>query len=567
MTNGSPKKSSAANRTLARANAAFLWRQAWRTGRGKLLVVMVAAVVAGLCAVPQAWLLSGLLDQVLTARDTVGVAMLWPVVLIMILRSVCLYISESRAAAVAAGVRVHLRHRLFGNMLELGPVALARHNTAELAMTLVERIEGLEGYLARYIPQVGVVMVTLPCIILTVVWISPWVAGVLLGAGLLAPVIMAVVGVLAQRASRRQYDQLGRLSHAFHDRLAHLELLRVFGAVERETAHLQTVADTFRRRTMRVLRLAFLSSTSLELLGALAVAGTAIHLMHTELPRHQALFALLLVPDFFAPLRALLAGYHDRATALAAVEGIRPLLEAPVLSPAPSFLRTLLEPLVPPSVDVQNVTVTYPDRTIPAVRNLSFHVSPGEFLGLTGPSGSGKSTVLSLLLGFLRPDSGLIALGTHPLEALDPEQRAGLFAWVGQRSRLFHGTLQDNIRFGARHTTRAQVQHAAEQAGLGPLVAQLPEGLDTLVGEYGFGLSGGQAQRVALARAFLRQAPILLLDEPTAGLDRETAQALMDTIRTLAQQRTVLMASHDPIALGAAERIVVLTEGGSSCAP
>ncbi len=559
------RTSSRPDLAVSRSHARFLWRQAWQAGRGRLLVAMGAAAVAGLCAVPQAWLLAGLLENVL-ARTPLTLGMLLPVLALMLVRSACLYMGESRAAAVSAGVRVYLRHKLFGNLLELGPVALAHHTTGELAMTLVERIEGLDGYVARYIPQFGTVLVTLPCVLLAVVWISPWVAGILLGAGLLAPLLMAVVGILAQRASRRQYDQLGRLSHAFHDRLRHLELLRVFGAVARETAHLQEVADTFRQRTMRVLRLAFLSSTSLELLGSFAVAGAAIHLMHTDLPRHQALFVLLLVPDFFAPLRALLAGYHDRAAALAAVEGIQPLLEAPAMTPAPSFIRTLPEPVVPPSVDVQNVTVTYPERTLPAVQNLSLHVSPGEFLALAGPSGSGKSTVLSLLLGFLRPGAGQVAVGTHPLDALDPAQRARLFAWVGQRSRLFHGTLCENIRFGQRAATPAQVQQAAELAGLGELVAQLPEGLDTLVGEYGFGLSGGQAQRVALARAFLRQAPILLLDEPTAGLDRETAQALMETVRTLAQQRTVIMASHDPIALAAAERVVTLT-GDAACAP
>ena len=559
------------HRSLAetKANATFIRQQARATGQSRLFFAIALLSVSSLLVLPQSALLATLILSALAATpdNPIPLPPVFAFLAILLCRAVLGAMGEKRMAEVSAATRVALRHRLFAHLFNRGPVDLATYEGGELTTTLVSRIELLDGYIARYFPQSITATITLPIIALTLLFYSPLLAVMLLLCGILAPVLMTLVGIMARKTSLKHQAEMGRLSSLFLDRLRNLELLRIFSAADREAETLKASAERLRLTTMKVLRVGFLTSTSLELLATFAIALGAIHLAGVNLPPHAALFAFLLIPDFFAPLRTLLAGYHDRMMALAAASEIRTLLAPPPHPHRPVFHmeRRLPEPIAPPSLDIQGISYTYPTRTTPALENITFHVSGSEFVALNGKSGAGKSTLLALLLGFIQPDRGMLAIATHPINAIDAEQRASLFAWVGQRTRLFHGTLKENIRLGKPSASDEDITRAVEAAGLAPFVASLPEGLNTLVGERGFGLSGGQAQRVALARAFLRNAPILLLDEPTTGLDEPLSRDIMQTIKNLAHNRTVLMASHDPIALEAADRIVMIpspAEGG-----
>jgi ATP-binding cassette subfamily C protein CydD len=328
-------------------------------------------------------------------------------------------------------------------------------------------------------------------------------------------------------------------------------------------AALARAADELRRRTMRVLRVAFLSSAALDLSAAAALIvfvlryGTII-LRHQMTSPAAALFALLLVPEFFAPLRVFAAAYQDRLHATGAADELMRLPPAPAAAPARD-VRTVAAGGV--SVAFEDVCLTWDPARGPALNGLSFRVPAGESLVLAGPSGAGKSTVIEILLGFVRPDSGRVTVNGADIADLVPEALSRLTAWIGQRPVLFAGTIRDNIRFAKPEATDEQVEDAARLARVVDFAAVLPEGLDTQVGEGGYGLSGGQAQRVAIARAFLMNAPLLLLDEPTAHLDPATEAEVLESLRRLALGRTMILASHSSAAHEFAGRRLDLRDG------
>ncbi len=549
---------STASRTALASSALFLWRQAMRAGRRQMFVALGSAIAASLCGVALMVTIAHLLA--LGYQQPVSTEQLMPLLLValiaLMLRALFSYISDTRSHRNAAQARVALRHILYNQLLEHGPILGRLQSVGDITTILLERVDACDGYIARFLPQLAVA-VTVPPVVLVLVGMQDLLAaGVLLLCGLLLPVFLALSGLAAGKASRNQFTALSRLATLFHDRVKHLATLRVFGAAERETNKLEVAAQSFRHGTMRVLRVAFLSASALDIFFMLALATIAVHVFGQPMGLTHQLTVLLLVVEFFAPLRALSASYHDRASALAAVADIQATLEPrrhPVEGsrPAPSPLRQ-------PSLELRNITYTYPGRTKPALDNYTVRVEGSEFLAISGPSGAGKSTLINLLLGFIEPDKGMMFIATQPLHLINHAERTAAFSLVGQRNYLFHGTLADNIRLGRPEASEVEIMKAAELAQLGPFIRSRPEGLNTLIGDRGFGLSGGQAQRVAIARAFLRDAPVLLLDEPTAGLDHATAALLMLTIRKLVDGRTTLMVSHDPIALKAAERVVKL---------
>jgi ATP-binding cassette subfamily C protein CydD len=378
--------------------------------------------------------------------------------------------------------------------------------------------------------------------------------------GLLVPVGMAVTGIGAARESRRQLDVLGRLSGRFVDRLRGLATLVQFNRAEAEAQHLGEVAEEFRARTMRVLRVAFLSTTLLELLAAGTIAYLAwrhgAHLGANHPDPAKALFCILLVPAFFQPLRSFSQAYHEAMAARGAAAELAPLLAAP----APAGLR--LEE-VPRRVALvfTEVSLAYPGAAQPSLDRLTFALGPGETLLLVGPSGAGKSSVLKLLMGFARPSGGRIAINGQDATLLAPHELRRLTAYVGQRAHLFAGSIRENILLARPEANEGELLRAAEAARVTAFARRLPDGLDTRVGEGGFGLSGGQAQRVALARAFLRDAPLLLLDEPTTALDPGTEAEVMESIARLCAGRTAIIATHAPQLRGLSARVLVLGEG------
>jgi ATP-binding cassette subfamily C protein CydD len=344
-----------------------------------------------------------------------------------------------------------------------------------------------------------------------------------------------------------------------------LSTLVLFNRQDAEAAALGEAAEELRARTLRVLRLAFLSTAALELLAALCIGLLAWH--HAARlggggDPTAAVFALLLVPAFFAPLRAFSAAYHERLAAEGAAAALAPLL---LPEPAPPGL--LLEE-VPRRVVVafSDVRLVPDPARPPALDGLTFRVNAGETLVLAGPSGAGKTSVVRLLMGFARPDGGRVAINGQDATALRPSELRRLSAYVGQRPHLFRASLRENIRLARPEASDAAVEDAARAARVADFAASLPRGLDTVLGEGGWGLSGGQAQRVALARAFLRDAPLVLLDEPTAHLDPGTEAEVVESLRRLCVGRTAVIATHSA-ALRAGWARVLLIENGRVAGP
>ena len=466
---------------------------------------------------------------------------------------------EMAQQAAGERARASIRAALFTRLMELGPAD--PRGVGEKATLLVDRVEALDGFFSRWVPAAALAILGPAVIVLIVAQFDGTSALVLAVMGLMVPVAMALTGIGAAVESRKQLDVLGRLSGRFVDRLRGLSTLVQFNRAEDEARALGAAADEFRQRTLRVLRVAFLSSAALELLAGFTLGYLAWR--HGMLLAPQvtdptpALFCILAVPVFFLPLRNFSQAYHEAMSARGAAAELAPLLEAPPTGVIPGGL--LLEE-VPPRVALvfDRVELSYPGMDRPALPRLTFALAPGETLMLVGPSGAGKSSVLRLLMGFVAPSAGRIAINGEDVTRLKPAELRRLSAYVGQRAHLFGGTIRENIRLARPEATDAEVQRAAESARVMAFAAHLPQGLDTLVGEGGFGLSGGQAQRVALARAFLRDSPLVLLDEPTASLDPGTEAEVMEAIARLCTGRTAIIATHSPQLMGLSGRVIEL---------
>jgi ATP-binding cassette subfamily C protein CydD len=544
--------------------AARSWlRREQRAGGKAARPVLMLHVAGSMLAIGQAFaaasvLTSAFAGSALDARALVAFGVL------AVLRAGLSYLTEKAAFSAGAAARRRLRSDALSRLLHAGPALLRGRHSGDLATIVVDKIEALDGLFSRYVPAATFAIVG-PCVVLlAVLYADPWAALVLLGCGFLVPVGMAVAGIGAAAASRNQFMAMARLQARFLDRVRGIATIVLYGRTEDEAQSLARAASELRVRTMRVLRVAFLSSVVLDLSAALALVVLAIH--YFGLLRHggtnevlwPALAVLLLTPEFFAPLRTFSAAYQDRLHATGAAESLIDLPPLPEPVPAREIRTVAAQGM---TVAFDNVRLTWDASRGPALDGLSFRVASGETLVLAGPSGSGKSSVIEILLGFVRPDSGRVTINGADITDLVPQALSRLTAWIGQRPVLFSGSIRDNIVFARPEASPDEVIAAATAARLDAFTAGLPDGLNTLIGEGGYGLSGGQAQRVAIARAYLKDAPLLLLDEPTAHLDPATEQEVLDSLRRLAMGRTVILASHSAAAHGFGGRRLDLREG------
>jgi ATP-binding cassette subfamily C protein CydD len=542
--------------------AARAWtRSQTRQGR-RLAAPVVALGIAGILAgVAQAWCLASVLGGAL-ARQAVDPLYLVAFGLLAVVRAGLQLLADRRAFEAGATGRARLRADIVGRLLAAGPALLRTRHSAELANAAVDHVEAMDGLYARWVPAAALAMVGPVLVLLAVAAVDPVGGLLLLGAGMLVPVGQAVAGIGAAAASRNQHLAMSRLQARFLDRIRGIATIVLAGRAADEAASLARAADDLRVRTMRVLRVVFLSSAILDCAAAVALVGLALRYRHALLMHGGspvlALFVLLLVPEFFAPLRAFSAAYQDNMHAVGAAESLVALPELPASGPALA-IRSVEASGV--AVTFQNVRVTWDASRGPALDGLSFVLPAGEMLVLAGPSGSGKSTVIELLLGFIRADAGRVLINGADISDIVPSALAGLTAWIGQKPTLFAASIRENIRFARPEATDAEVAEAARQARVIDFTARLPAGLDTPIGEGGHGISGGQAQRVAIARAFLKNAPLLLLDEPTSHLDPATEAEVLASLRRLAVGRTVVMASHSAAAHAFGGRRLDLRQG------
>lgn len=490
---------------------------------------------------------------------------------VIVARAITVWVQEVAAHRASAAVKSELRERFLAHVARLGPSWLTGRRSGELGAVSGPGLDSLDAYFARYLPQL-VLAALVPAIVVARILPSDRIAAITIVLTLpLIPVFMILIGSQTNKASRRQFRLLARLSHHFLDVLAGLPTLKAYRRAQAQEQTIRQVTDTYRTVTLRTLRIAFLSSLTLELIATLSVAlvavGIGLRLVQGTLGFETALVVLILAPEAYLPLRQLGANYHAAAEGLAAAEEVFSVIQTPLPS-QPEFTPARREiPRPDPDGTVLrlvDVTVRYPDRDVPAITGFNVTIAPQEIVALTGPSGCGKSTILSTILRFIPPDSGHLLVGEVDLGDLDPEAWRKTIAWVPQRPWLFAGTVADNIKLGLVRNDLdtaemdAAVRRAARSAEATAFIDALPQGFETRLGEGGRGLSAGQRQRLALARAFIRDAPLVLLDEPTANLDGRTESTILDAIGALATGRTVILASHRPNLTALADREVRL---------
>ncbi len=553
------------------ASAKAWLRQMAGRGRPWRELAILAGVLQGVGVIALsallAWLIHGL---VMEGKRLDEMALLWyglPAVFAW--RALAGWVREEAGARAAAKIRASLRRELVDQVHTLGPAWVAGQTGGGLVSKLLEQVDGLDGYFARYQPQMFIAML-IPLMILIVVFPLNWVAGaIFLMTAPLIPVFMMLVGMGTQARQARQLQMLTRMSGHFLDLVRGLGNLRLLDAHRAQTPRVAAVAEEFRIRTMSVLRMAFLSSAVLEFFAAISIAMMAVYLGfsllgHLDFGYYEtrpdlalSFFILLLAPEFYLPLRELGTHYHARAEALAAAEQLQPVFQATSQQCRGGSLRPASQA---PAISLRGVVFEH-QPGVPVLRDVSLDLAAGGSLAIVGASGAGKTTLLRLILGELTASQGNILIDGQALGDLDAQAWREGIAWMSQHPRLLPASLADNLRVARQDADEAAMHEALAFAELLPWFASLPEGWATRMGEGGRLLSGGQLRRLALARVYLRNARLLLLDEPTASLDTETETLVMAALQRLARGRTLLLLTHRSAALQLVERVALLDGG------
>ncbi len=530
-----------------------------------LVVTVVLGTLGTAVTIAQMLLLARIVDRVFLQQQTltqVGTPVAFLFIAIVI-RAGLLWLRELTSQEGAIRVKADLRDRLVEHLAMLGPSFTKDERTGEIVSTATEGIERLDPYFARYLPQIALTLIT-PLMILLYVFPLDLTSGLLLLFTAPAiPILMIIVGSYAEGHIQRQWLALSRMSAYFLDVLQGLPTLKLFGRSQVEAERVESVSEEFRKRTMKVLRYAFLSGLVLEFMTMAAIALIAVslgvRLLAGHVPFEPAFLVLLLTPEFYRPLRDLGADRHAAMEGKAAAERVFEILDTPPI------VRRHKHPAELPakgfSLELRDISFTYPGSPDTALNGVCLTLPAGTRTALVGSSGSGKSTLINLLMRFVDPDDGDILAGGVKISDLAPESWREIVSLVPQHPYLFYGTLLDNLRLARPGASIDDVHRAVELAGAGGFITDLPCGYDTKLGEQGNRLSQGQVQRIALARAFLKDAPLVLLDEPTSSLDPESEEQIRQSLERLSQGRTVLIVAHRLKSVYSADQIAVLNRG------
>ena len=535
------------------------------SARTSLALTVALGLLVAVATIAQMVFLSKVVARVFLDGAEIGEVgvLLFLLLGVSVLRSGLLWGREVAAQRGAARVKSELRERLCAHVLRLGPAYARGERTGELATTATEGIEKLEAYFGRYLPQT-VLSVFVPLLIAGYIFPRDWSSAVLLlVTAPVIPVMMVLVGSYAEEHVQRQWTALSRMGASFLDALQGLTTLKVFGRSAGERERVAAASEEFRGRTMKVLRYAFLSGFVLEFMVAMAIALVAVtlgvRLISGSMPFEEAFVVLLLAPEFYKPLRELGAHRHAGMEGSAAADRIFEILDTPV--PVREGSGTSSPFAGELTVEFSGVGYTYPGSGRPALSDLTLTLPAGTRTALVGRSGSGKSTLVNLLVRFMDPDEGEIHANGVAVGDVPVEMWRESLALVPQRPHLFYGSVLENISLARPEASREEVERAAELAGVTEFVRRLPRGYEAQIGERGSRLSGGEAQRVAIARAFLKDAPVLVMDEPTSSLDPESERLIRISLERLTRGRTVLIIAHRLSTVRGADGIAVLDEG------
>jgi len=538
---------------LALGNRLWMW------------AAVAAGTVAGMATIAQMVLLAWIVHR--GVIDEVAVSELGPIflglVLAILVRAIGQGFQTRFAARCSEQVRRHARRQIHRHWQATGPIALGQSSAGTLAREWIDHVDALHGYFARFLPQMAL-SVILPLMILMLVFWLDWLAGVFLVLSApLIPLFMALVGMGAEKLNRQHFETVSRLSGQFLDKVRGLTTLQLFGQTAWASELVRERSDHYRRITMKTLRVAFLSSAVLEFFASVAIAVIAIYIgfgllgyisygPSDQLTLFSGLLILLLAPEFFQPLRTLSHHYHDRAAAIGA--GAEILERLNTSAESDHSRATTASACNPDVIELDSVSKSFRAEQM-LLQELNLVIRRGEVIALTGPSGGGKSTLLHMLAGFMAPDSGSIHL-------FDQAPGSFTFGWLGQRGFLVQGTWADNLRLTTPGASDIAIASALRNVGLGPLLDSRKAGIHSPVSEDGQGLSGGQARRLSLARIFLADYDLILLDEPTAGLDADSEVFVLEALHKLAVAgKTLVFSTHHHALLTLANRVLLVADG------
>lgn len=546
-------------------------RQQRHHGARNLRAASLFGFAGALVIIAQAWLMASLLQNLIVAQQPRATLLTDFLLLLLcfVLRAGLHYAREMAGHRAGVAIRRALRQQVLNRLNELGPAWIQGKPAGSWATLLLEQIEEMQEYYARYLPQMSLA-VFIPLAILIAIFPINWAAGlILLVTAPLIPLFMAMVGMGAADANRRNFVALARLSGDFYDRLRGRETLRLFNRGAAEQQAIAASTTDFRQRTMDVLRLAFLSSAVLEFFASLAIAVVAVYFgfsylgelnfghYSTGVTLFAGFLALILAPEFFQPLRDLGTFYHAKAQAIGGADALDQFLcESPdpaVEQASPAF--SLTGPL---NIQAQNLVVMTASGEA-LTQPLSFTLDAGKRVALVGQSGAGKTVLMNVMLGFL-PYQGSLQVNGQELRDISRDSWQKHLAWVGQNPHLPAQTLRENLLFN-NDIDDATLTAVLQRAGVSEFLARLPQGLDTFLGDGGVGLSVGQAQRIAVARALLKPAQLLLLDEPGSGLDSQSEQHVISALQQAATQQTTLMITHQLNELESWDEVWVMQAG------
>jgi thiol reductant ABC exporter CydD subunit len=533
-----------------------------RAVRSLLVADALLGVVAALLVLAQAVLLARVAARAFGGASLGDVA--WPLgalVAVVLARAVTAWGFETAGRRAATQVVSQLRLDLVETRLRHSPTALDGAESAELATAAVSGVDALDITFARYLPYLVTALVVPVAVLALVVSIDPLAAGVMVLTLPLVPIFMWLVGRYTEHRARARWRAMSVLANHFLDVVRGLPTLRAFNRGQAQVERIVAVSDEYRRASMGTLRAAFLSGAVLELAATLGIALVAVvvgvSLAEGNVGFEAALTVLVLTPELYLPLRNLAAQFHASADGAAVAGRMLDLAEGATVASGGALAP---DPAAAP-ITFERVSFRYPAGDRDALAGVDLELRPGETVAFVGASGGGKSTLAALLLRFAGPTSGRILVATDDLAALDAAGWRRSIAYVPQRPTLFRGTIADNIRLGDASADDAGVRQAALLAGAHDFVSALPDGYATLVGDGGRTLSTGERRRIALARAFLRDARLVILDEPTADLDEASAELVRAAIERLRVGRTVLLMAHRPELAALADRVVVVDAG------
>ena len=533
--------------------------------RWRIAGAVSVGLLAALVGIGRLALLGWLLAQVFAGAP--ANALILPVALVaavMLLRGALEYWRNMIAHRTAARVQLALRKRIFDKVVELGPAHFGLERTGDVLLAMVDGVEQLETYFGQYLPQLFVAVLTPVIVFVLIATLDLPVALVMLGFAFFTLIAPAVFQKWDSRNSMRRQKAYAAFAAEFLDAIQGFATLKAFGQSGARAKLLAEKAHELFRATMWVLATNSLSRGIVDTglaVGAAATLGYGAYRVSAGSMSLEVLLIILMMGiEVYRPQRDMRSLLHQGMVGLSSAKGIFAVLDAePAIPPRDDSM--VAGQALAPTVSFEGVNFAYPGGRRPAHQDLSFDIAAGERVGFVGASGSGKSSIVRLLLRFYDPQQGTVRIGGRDLKDLHPHEIHRNIAVVNQDTYLFHGSVEDNLRFGKPDASHEELQAAARAANAHGFISQLPQGYRTIVGECGIRLSGGQRQRIAIARALLRDAPILVLDEALSAVDAENEAIIQEALDRLMQDRTTLIFAHRLSSVIGADRLLVLEQG------